>query len=107
MKRGNRNAHRNHNPPADGPDQRRKDHQTRFMRANEGPQPARRLEIAGRSDHLLRPNAAKTCRQPRLTVFARLVQSRRKPARRRIKAANALHNPVTLPVVCQRVLLRS
>jgi hypothetical protein len=46
MKGGNRNAHRKHNPPADGSDQRRQQHQTRFMRANEGPQPARRLEIA-------------------------------------------------------------
>ncbi len=46
MKRGNRNAHRKHDPPADGSDQRRQDHQTRFMRANEGPQPERRLEIA-------------------------------------------------------------
>ncbi len=33
----NRNAHRKHNPPADGSGQRRKDHQTRFMRAHEGP----------------------------------------------------------------------
>jgi len=46
MKGGNRKAHRQHDPPADGSDQRRKDHQTRFMRANEGPQPERRLEIA-------------------------------------------------------------
>ncbi len=46
MKGGNRKAHRQHDPPADGSDQRRKDHQTRFMRANEGPQPPRRLEIA-------------------------------------------------------------
>jgi len=61
----------------------------------------------GRGDHLLRPNAAKTCRPPRLTAFALIVQSGRGPARRRIKAANALHNPVTLPVVCQRMLLRS
>jgi hypothetical protein len=43
MKPGNRNAHRNNHPAADGSDQRRKDDQTRFMGANERPQPARRL----------------------------------------------------------------
>ncbi len=105
MKCGNRNARRNHNPP-DGSDQRRKDHQTCFMGANEGPQPARRLETDAVTI-LLRPNAAKTCRPPRLMAFALIMQSGRGPARRRIKAANALHNPVTLPVVCQRMLLRS
>src|SRR5258707_3493580 len=35
---------------------------------------------------LLRPNAAKTCRPPRLTVFPPILQSGRDPARRRDKS---------------------
>ena len=39
-------AHRRHHQSADDPDQQRQDHQVRFMRANKGPQPARRFKIS-------------------------------------------------------------
>jgi hypothetical protein len=44
---------------------------------------------------------------PGLAVFTPIVQSGRELAAAADKAANALHNPVTLPVVCQSLLLRS
>jgi hypothetical protein len=51
MERFDRRAHRGHHQSADGSNQRRKDDQARFMRANECPQPTRRFKITGRSDH--------------------------------------------------------
>ena len=53
VERRHRDAHRRHHQSADGADQRRQNDQARFMGANECPQPARRLEITGRGDHLL------------------------------------------------------
>src|SRR5260370_42675189 len=47
------------------------------------------------------------CRPPGLAVLGPMVQSRCGRAEATDKAANALHNPVTLPVVCQLTLLRS
>src|SRR5260370_39801270 len=47
------------------------------------------------------------CRPPGLAVLGPMVQSRCGRAEATDKAANALHNPVTLPVVCHLTLLRS
>jgi hypothetical protein len=65
VERGDRNAHRHHDPPADDSGQRRKDDETGFMGPNERPQPARRLQVTGRGNHLLlRSIAAEKCRRP-------------------------------------------
>jgi len=50
------------------------------------------------------PYAAEMCRWPRLAVLAPIMQPGPDAAD---KAANALHNAVMLPVVCQLTLLRS
>ena len=50
-----RDAHRQHHQAGDDPDQRRQHHQAGFMGANERPQPARRLEVAGGGDHFRGP----------------------------------------------------
>jgi hypothetical protein len=56
------------------------------------------------ADVQARPKGAAS---PGLAVFTPIVQSGRELAAAADKAANALHNPVTLPVVCQSMLLRS
>src|ERR1700687_625390 len=102
-----RGAHRGHHQSADGSDQRRQHHQAGFMGANDAPQPARRLDITGGGDHLPGPSAAERCRQPRFSGLDAGHAIRLRTGAAADKAANALHNPVTLPVVCHLTLLRS
>ena len=78
------------------------------MGANERPQPARRLKITGGGDHFAGSvSGRKRAASPGLAVLTPVMQSGREPEPAADKAANALHNPVTLPVVCHLMLLRS